>query len=106
MRRLLVFALAASLLTAFLGMSSGTAAAAPRLCKNTYGGDVIRASKDLKCSRARAVVRAWAAGYKEDGQINRPALGFNCAGRNDPYEGLTVTCRGFGKRVSFYANVP
>ena len=80
-------------------------AARTKLCKNTYGGDVI-AAKDLKCKRARRVVRAWAEGYKIDGDPDREALGFACRGINDKVEGLTIRCTREGKRVAFYANVP
>ncbi len=75
------------------------------ICKNTYGGDLI-AAKNLKCKRARAIVREWAEGYKADGEPDREVLGFACKGRNDPYEGLTITCTDDGRRVRFYANVP
>ena len=81
------------------------AVAKTTICKNTYGGDVISA-KDLKCKKARRIVREWAAGYKGDGNPDREVRGFTCKGRNDPYEGLTVTCTDDGRRVRFYANVP
>lgn len=90
-------------LTALVGAEH--AAAKTTICKNTYGGDFIRA-KELKCKKARAVVRAWGAGYKIDGQPNREALGFACSGTDDAVEGLVVKCTRPGQRITFYANVP
>jgi hypothetical protein len=85
--------------------SSPAAEAKSTICKNTYGGDLIRA-KDVKCKKARPVVRAWAEGFKADGQPSREALGYRCTGKDDPYEGLIVNCVRSGKRITFYANVP
>ena len=82
------------------------ASAKPRLCANTYGGDFVQARGGLRCAKARAVVRAWAAGYKSDGHTDRVALRFACSGRNDSVEGLVVNCHKGGRSVSFYANVP
>lgn len=103
-------ALAVSAL-ALLGLAS-VAEADPRatparakICKNTYGGDVISAER-VGCKKARRVVREWAVGYKVDGNPNRRALGFRCRGRNEPAEGLTIRCFRRGKRIRFYANVP
>lgn len=104
-------ALTVSALTLLLGLAPYAAAAAgstpPRakICKNTYGGDVISA-KNVSCKKARAVVREWAAGYKADGKTNRRARGFSCKGRNEPAEGLTIRCTRDEKRIRFYANVP
>ena len=86
-------------------LASGPAAAKTQLCKNTYGGDVISA-KNVGCKKARAIVRAWAAGYKEDGNPNREVRGWRCRGSSSPAEGLTIACTRNGKRVGFYANVP
>ena len=48
---------------ASLGMTGSAKAAQSRtLCKNTYGGDLIYASK-IRCSRARDLVRTWAGRY-------------------------------------------
>jgi len=90
---------------ALLSFGSQTASASSQPCKNTYGGDVIFA-KLVKCSHARAVVRAWATRYKQDGVTDRTVLGYNCLGMNSPIEGLVVTCHRFHKRITFYANVP
>lgn len=103
-RALLLLATAA-LLVGASGVATEPAGAASRLCKNTYGGDVIRA-KRMGCKRARRVVRAWGRGYKRDGRIARRARGFKCRGWNSSVEGLVVTCRRGKKRVTFYANVP
>ena len=97
-------AIAASL-SLVLSAADPAAGARTKLCKNTYGGDVI-AAKDLKCKRARRVVRAWAEGYKIDGNPDREVLGFACRGITDDVEGLTIRCTRSGKRVAFYANVP
>jgi hypothetical protein len=94
---------AASALILLLG--TGSATAKTRVCKNTYGGDVISA-KNVSCKKARAIVRAWAAGYKADGNPSREVRGWRCRGRNEPAEGLTIRCTRSGKRVRFYANVP
>jgi hypothetical protein len=83
----------------------GQAAASPKLCRNTYGGDVILARK-MPCVKARQVVRAWARGYKRSGTINGEARGFRCHGVHSPIEGLIVLCHKGKKRLSFYANVP
>jgi hypothetical protein len=104
-RRGIQVALLLLAITALFGLGSQTASASQRLCKNTYGGDVILA-KLVKCSNARAVVRAWAARYKQDGVTDRTVRGFNCIGTNDPVEGLVVTCHRFHKRITFFANVP
>jgi hypothetical protein len=101
-RAALVASLAAA---ALLAAPAAPAGAKTKICKNTYGGDLI-AAKDLKCKKARRIVRAWAEGYKGDGDPDREALGFTCKGRDDPHEGLTVTCTDDGRRVRFYANVP
>lgn len=101
----------ALVIAAFLALGSATEAHTPatppraKICKNTYGGDVISA-KNVSCKKARRVVREWAAGYKVDGRINRRALGFRCKGRNEPAEGLTIRCWRDEKRIRFYANVP
>ncbi len=89
-----------------LTVGASPASAAPKLCANTYGGDVISASGGLKCAKARAVVRSWAGGYKADAIVDRSALGFACRGTNDSVEGLTIRCRQGRKAVRFYANVP
>jgi hypothetical protein len=52
------------------------------------------------------VVQAWAAGYKQDGQVDRHVLGFHCVDASNPVEGLVVRCTHSGRRVTFYANVP
>ena len=104
MRRLLLLA-AALAAVVILAVPIGSAGAKTTICKNTYGGDLI-AAKDLKCKKARRIVREWAAGYKGDGNPDREVQGFTCRGRNDPYEGLTITCTDSGQRVRFYANVP
>lgn len=84
---------------------SGSAAAKTKLCKNTYGGDVISA-KNVGCKKARAIVRRWAAAYKADDNPNQRVGGWRCRGSNEPAEGLTIRCTRDGKRVRFYANVP
>lgn len=88
------------------GYSARPGHASSRLCANTYGGDVISATNRLSCSKARAIVRSWARGYRGSGQANRTAYGYRCRGRNDSVEGLTVKCRRGRKVVRFYANVP
>jgi hypothetical protein len=80
--------------------------ASSRLCANTYGGDVISATNNLRCAKARDIVRTWAVRYRRNGQTNRTVLGYRCRGRNDRYEGLTIRCRRGYKVVRFYANVP
>ncbi len=86
-------------------LMTGAPAAEARTCANTFGGDIISA-ENMECNQARAVVRAWARKYREDGVVNRRARGFSCRGRNDQYEGLTIRCRLRAKQVRFYANVP
>jgi hypothetical protein len=85
--------------------ATGPAAAEVKMCANTYGGDVVSAT-NMKCSKARDLVRTWAVRYRRDGVVNRRVLGFRCRGRNDSVEGLTVKCRRGDKNVRFYANVP
>ena len=79
--------------------------AAPRLCANTYGGDLVYA-RHLGCSRAEQVVRAWASAYKRSGRPSNEVLGFTCNGRNDSTEGLVVFCHHGRKRITFFANIP
>lgn len=98
-----VAVLVASVLT--IGLALDSASAAPRLCANTYGGDLIYA-RHLKCPRARRVVRAWARDFKRSGRPSTYSSGFTCHGRNDPVEGLVVFCHRGRKRVNFFANVP
>ena len=107
MRRFLALALLAVAASVLAVSVNAPAASGPvsRLCANTYGGDVISATK-VRCRKARQVVRTWARRYKRDGRTNRRVLGFRCRGRNDPYEGLTVRCRRGEARIRFYANVP
>jgi hypothetical protein len=81
------------------------AKAQPRLCANTYGGDVISAT-NVTCRTARHIVRSWAVGYRNDGRENRAVEGFRCRGRNDSVEGLTIRCRRGRALIRFYANVP
>jgi hypothetical protein len=82
-----------------------SAEAARQLCRNTYGGDVVSA-RNMRCSRARRIVRTWARRYKRDGRVNRIVLGFRCRDRSNQYEGLVVHCRRAPRAVRFYANVP
>lgn len=94
----------------FLGVislliSAAPSQAAPKLCSNTYGGDLVYA-KHLGCHRAHQVVRAWARAYKREGTPNVDALAFRCNGRVDSVEGLVISCHRHRKRVTFYANVP
>jgi hypothetical protein len=42
----------------------------PRLCRNTFGGDLIRA-RIVSCRRARQVVRSWGRRYQRDGRASR-----------------------------------
>jgi hypothetical protein len=88
-----------------VALTAGPASATPKLCANTYGGDVIYA-KHLPCQRARQVVRAWARGYKRSGTPSVSALGFSCHGHNDEVEGLVIFCHRARKHIVFYANVP
>lgn len=104
MRRFVPVALLVASVLA-IGLAPDSAFAAPRLCANTYGGDVIYA-RHLKCHRARQVVRAWAHDFKRSGQPSTHSLGFTCNGRDDPVEGLVVFCHRARKRVTFFANVP
>ena len=76
-----------------------------RPCANTYGGDVISAT-NTTCREAHYVVSTWAVRYRRDGRVNRRVDGFSCRGRNDRYEGLTITCRRRAALITFYANVP
>jgi hypothetical protein len=103
MRRALAISVIA--LLAALPFGGGEASAKTKICKNTYGGDFIRA-KDVKCDRARAVVRAWGTGYKADGEPNREVVGYNCRATEDPVEGLVMKCTRSGKRITFFANAP
>jgi hypothetical protein len=81
--------------------------AAPKMCANTYGGDVISAN-GVRCSKARDVVRTWAVRYRRDGVVNRRVLRFRCKGSTNRFEGLVMRCRrpSDGATVRFYANVP
>lgn len=88
-----------------IGLAPDSAPAAPHLCANAYGGDVVYA-RHLNCTRARQVVRAWARDFKRSGRPSTSSLGFICHGRDDPVEGLVVFCRRARKRVTFFANVP
>lgn len=88
-----------------ISLAPDSVSAAPQLCANTYGGDVIYA-RHLKCHRARKVVRAWARDFKRSGRPSTSSLGFTCHGRNDSVEGLVVFCHRARKRVTFFANVP
>lgn len=90
------------------GLFVGTrgARASSKSCGRTYGGDVIAATNRLSCSKARAIVRSWARGFRRTRQPNRTAYGYRCRGNNDSVEGLVVRCRRGTKVVRFYANVP
>jgi hypothetical protein len=106
MQRLSVLALlAVAIVLAVPANAAAASRAASRICANTYGGDVISATK-VGCRKARRVVRTWGHRYKRDGRINRTVLRFTCRGRNDQVEGLTVRCRRGEARIRFYANVP
>jgi hypothetical protein len=96
-----------AILAALDGIEPAGAAARPKLCKNTYGGDLIYA-RVVGCPRARHVVRTWARRYRRDGRASRRVFGFRCRGRNDEIEGLVVGCRRVGgrARINFFANVP
>ena len=54
--------------------AAAPAHASSRMCANTYGGDVVRATNNLSCSNARRIVRAWAVGYRRDGRVDRSAI--------------------------------
>lgn len=98
-----VFVLA---LVALFGSSLGGAEPArAAFCGNTYGGDVI-STTNLRCGRARKVVKTWGRRYKRDGRARRNVLGFRCAPRNDSVEGLTMRCRRGKSRIRWYVNVP
>jgi hypothetical protein len=97
-------AVSAAVLATLLSVAP-TADGRGRPCANTYGGDVISATS-ISCREARHIVRTWAGGYSRDGRANRFVEGFRCRGRNDRFEGLTITCRRGNARVGFYANVP
>ena len=88
-----------------IGLAPDSAPAAPQLCANTYGGDLVYA-RHFSCPRARQVVRASARDYKRSGRPSTSSLGFTCHGRDDPVEGLVVFCHRARKRVTFFANVP
>ncbi len=103
MRRRLAISVIALIAPMVLG--SAEASAKTTHCKNTYGGDFIRA-KDVKCDRARAVVRAWGVGFKADGEPNREVVGYDCRATEDPVEGLVMKCTRSGKRITFFANAP
>jgi hypothetical protein len=97
---------------ASMTLAAPAAAAAPqataavtKTCKNTYGGDFIRAT-NIGCRISRKIVRTWGRRYKRDGDPDRRVIGFECRGRNDEVEGLIVTCRREGARIRFFANVP
>ena len=74
-------------------------------CGNTYGGDVI-VTKNLRCGRARRVVKTWGRRYKRDGRVRRNVLGFRCRGYNSSVEGLIVRCRRGRSGIRWYANAP
>jgi hypothetical protein len=78
-----------------------------RLCRNTFGGDLIRV-RIVRCPRARFVVRTWAHRFRRDGRATRRVFRFRCRGRIVRFEGLTVACRRVGGRatIRFYVNVP
>jgi hypothetical protein len=84
---------------------AGPSSAETRMCANTYGGDVISA-KNMRCWKARDIVRTWAVRYARDGRVNRRVRRFRCRDRSNSIEGLVVKCRRGDKRVRFYANVP
>ncbi len=83
----------------------GAPAAEAKTCANTYGGDVIGAY-NMRCSKARDVVRTWAVRYKRDGKYNRTVLRFGCRKTVQRYEGIQMICRRGEKKVLFYPNVP
>jgi hypothetical protein len=86
-----------------IGLGASTAEA--KICANTYGGDVISAT-NMRCAKARDIVRTWAVRYRRDGVVNRRVMGFRCRDRSNAVEGLTVRCSRGKKGVRFYANVP
>ena len=104
--RLTALAVGTVLLAAGPASANEPAQASSRLCANTYGGDVISATNNLRCAKARAIVRAWAVRYRRDGRVNRTVLGYRCRDRSSSVEGLTLKCRRGRKVVRFYANVP
>jgi hypothetical protein len=105
MRTRVLTTLSPALALALVLLSGQPAQAQPRLCANTYGGDVISAT-NVPCRTARHIVRSWAVGYRNDGRVSRRVEGFRCRGRNDSVEGLTIRCRRGSARIRFYANVP
>lgn len=74
-------------------------------CRNTYGGDVISA-QNMRCGKARDIVRTWAVRFRRDGRDNRRVLGFRCRRKTLRFEGHQVTCRRARRSVRFYPNVP
>jgi hypothetical protein len=78
-----------------------------RLCRNTFGGDLIHA-RIVSCRRARQVVRSWGRRYRRDGRASRRVWEYSCRGRNDAVEGLVVRCARVRGRatITFFANVP
>lgn len=99
----IVFVIALALLSAVSLERAEPAKAA--FCGNTYGGDVI-STTNLRCGRARRVVKTWGRRYKRDGKARRNVLGFRCAPRNDSVEGLTMRCRRGRSSIRWYVNVP
>lgn len=96
---------AVALAVTLLSLPSPGPASAHGTCRNVYGGDVLFAH-NMGCAAARRVVKTWGIRYSRDGIVNRPSRRFQCRGRNDSVEGLTVRCSRGLRWVRFYANAP
>ena len=105
MGRLTTTLRAAAVSAALFAVLPAPSSAEVRMCANTYGGDMVSA-KNMRCWKARDIVRTWAVRYARDGRVNRRVRRFRCRDRSNPIEGLVVKCRRGDKRVTFYANVP